>query len=313
MSRLERRARDRLRRPDRRLVHAGERSPPISAHDDSSGRRRPRRRHDLQPACLAGRFRRDAGGFLAPGRPSNGGRRRRLRSNGWRRRLHGLFDALGGRRGLRLRRRRRRRRRRGHHALRALGLERDRVDVAFLVGRAPHTHVHVRLARHRVCAPADRADPRSLGDLVAALHADRPELQQGHRVAVARPDRQRTTTAGNGSGERHGPRRRRAHRLAERAAHVDAAMLSSRVRVRAERERSEHRAVDRPGPRVRRTRKQQRDERARNDREPTHRRTSFVVSGVNDRTSNVAAASTAVTGGDANVERSLRSCYRERS
>jgi hypothetical protein len=188
-----------------------------------------------------------------------------------------LFDRLGGRRGLRLLRRRRRgRRRRRDHDPGALGQERERVDVALFLGGASDPQVHVRLAGHRVGTLTDRADARSLGDLVSSIHGDRGELQQGHGVAVARSDRQRTTASGNGPGERHDPRSRRAHRFAERAADVDAAVLSARIRIRAEDERAEHGPVERPGPRVSSARKQQHDQRARDDREPTHRRTSFV-------------------------------------
>ena len=236
-------------------------------------------------------------------------------SSGCRRRLRRLLDTRDGRRGLRLRRRQRRHRGGGrrNRGSRPPGQERERVEVALLVGGAPNAQVHVRLARDPVGALADRADPRSLGDLLSTLHSDRSELQQRHGVAVGRADGQRTTACGNGSGERHGPRGGRAHGLTKRAAHVDPAMLTRRIRIGAEDEGSEHRPFDRPGPRLCAARNQQRDQRARDDREPTHRRTSFVVSGVNDRTSNVAAASAVVTGGDANVDRSLRSCHRERS
>jgi hypothetical protein len=81
-------------------------------------------------------------------------------------------------------------------------------------------------------------------------------------------------------------------------------MLARRIRIRTEDEGSQHRPVERPRPRLRDAREQQREQRARDDGEPTHRRTSFVVGGVNDRASNVAAASAVVIGDDANVERS---------
>jgi hypothetical protein len=284
-------------------------------HAEPTRSGRPRRRHDVQPACIGGGFRsRDGGGLYRRGRTRLHRGRGLWRSGSRRRRLRRLFDRLDGRRGLRvLRRPRRGRRRRRDDDPGALGQERERVDVALFLGGASDPEVHVRLAGDRVGTLTDRADARSLGDLVSSIHDEQSELQQGHGVAVARSDRQRTTATGHGPGERHGPRGRRARQLADGSTHVDPAMLTSGVRVRAERERSEHRPLDRPGPRVRSTRKQQRDQGARYDREPTHRRTSFVVSGVNDRTSNVAAASTVVMRDDANVERSLRSCYRERS
>ncbi len=319
-TRPERPARDRrLRLARRRLVRPGQRTPANCAHDQPSCGGPPGRRDDLQPAGLPGRFRRGDSGLLAPGRRSRAGRLRRLRSSDRGRRLRrprGLLDALDGRRGLRLDRRRRRGRcgsRRGGRHPRSRRQERERVDVPLVLGSAPNAEVHVRLTRGRVGALADDADARALGDLVPALDGDRAELQQRHGIPVGRTDRQRATTARDRPHERHAPRRRRAHRIAERASHVDPAMLSARVRVRAEDEGSEHRPVDRPRPGLCAARKQQREQHARDDREPTHRRTSFGSAGVNDRTSNVATAPSVVRGDDANVERSLRPCYRERS
>jgi hypothetical protein len=278
-ARLERRASGRSRaRRCSRPVHVAERSRSNCTHDEPQRGGRLRGRHDLQPAGIPGRFRRGDGGLLAPrrrlrtGRRDNGGRRRGLRRCYGRRSRRGLLDALRRRRGGRGPR--------GERDPGAFGQEGERVEIALLLGGASNPQMHVWLAGDRVGALADRADPRSFGHLLPALHGDRAELQQGHGVPVTGADRQRATSSGNGSGERHGPRGRCAHRLAERASHIDPAMLSSRVRIRAEGERSEHRPIDRPGPRLRSTRKQQRNQRARDDCEPTNRRTSFVVSGV---------------------------------
>ncbi len=300
----ERRPRDRTSRHlGSRPVAAGERRPSIRPHDDPSRSGcRPLPRNDRQATDVYGRFGHGHYGLLAPGRRSRSGRCRRRRS-GCRSRRRGLLDTWRGRRRLRLHRRRRRGGG-GNHEPAALGQERERVEVALLVDGAPHAEVHVRLARRCVGALADRADARALPHLVAALHCDRAELQQRHGVAVARADRQRATSRGNGAGEGDGPCHRCAHRLAHGAADVDPAMLPCGVRVRPEDERPQHRPVDRPRPRLCAAGEQQRAQRARDDREPTHRRTSFVVGGVNDRASNVAAASAVVTGDDANVERS---------
>jgi hypothetical protein len=314
MPAIVRQARDRTRGlPGRRLVAASQRPPSICAHDKPSRSGPPHSRDDLQPTGGFGRLGRGCDGLPAPRRGGGGGRRRRLR-NGCRRRRRGLLDARRGRRRLRLHRSRcGGGGGHGKHNPGTLGQERERVEIPLLLRGAPNAQVNVRLARDRVGALADRADTFPLGDLISTLHGGRSELEQRHRIPVAGADRQRPSARGNGPDERHGPRGGCAHRLAECAGDVDPAVLSSRVRVRAEDEGSEQRSVERPTPRLRAARNQQREQRARDEHEPTHRRTSFVVSGVNDRTSNVAAASAVVTGDDANVERSLRSCYRERS
>jgi hypothetical protein len=302
----ERRPRDRTHRQLGRLqVASDERPLSIRPHGEPARSGcRPLPRNDRQATGVFGRFGRGHHGLLAPRRPSGSGRCRWRRS-GCGRQRRGLLDTWQGRRRLRLHRRRRRGGGgRGNHDPRALGQERERVEVALLVDGAPHAQVHVRVARRCVGALADRAEARTLSHLVATLDCDRAELQQRHGVAVARADRQRATSRRNGAGEGDGPCHGCAHRLADDAAHVDPAMLPCGVRVRPEDERSQHRPVDRPRPRLCAARKQQRAQRARDDREPTHRRTSFVVGGVNDRASNVAAASAVVTGDDANVERS---------
>jgi hypothetical protein len=185
------------------------------------------------------------------------------------------------RRRLRLHRRRRHRGGgRGNHDSGPLGQERKRVEVTLLVHGPPNAEVHVRLARDRVGALSDRADACAFPDLVPALHANRAELQQRHGVTVTRADGQRATARGHGPGERHRPGNRRAHRLADRTAYVDPPMLPSCIRVRPEDEWPQHRSVDRPRPRLCAARKQQREQRARSDHEPAHRRTSFVVGGV---------------------------------
>jgi hypothetical protein len=274
-----RRARDRLREcACRRPLGASVRPPAICAHDETSCGGRPRSRHDLQPACVFGRLGRGDGGLLAPRRRNWG---RRGLGSGCRRRRRGLLGARRGRRGLRLHRRRHRRGcGRGNHDSGTLGQECERVEVTLLVDGPPNAEVHVRLARDRIGALADPADTCAFPDLVAALYGDRAELQERHGVAVTSADRQRATARGHGPGERHGPRNRRAHRLADRTAYVDPPMLPCCIRVRSEDEGSQHRSVDRPRPRLCAARKQQREQRARDDREPAHRRTSFVVGGV---------------------------------
>jgi hypothetical protein len=110
----------------------------------------------------------------------------------------------------------------------------------------------VRSGRGRVDALADDADDRPLLDDAAAEHARRAELEQGHGIAVGRLDRDRAAAAGDGADERNRPCGRGEDRAAELSADVDAAVLSARVGVRADRERSQHRACGRPDPGMRR-------------------------------------------------------------
>jgi hypothetical protein len=109
--------------------------------------------------------------------------------------------------------------------------------------------VHVGRRRHVVGALAHGADGRSLGELGAARYADSAELEEGHRIAVGRLDRDRATAARNGADEGHEAGGRRDHRRSDGRAHIDAAVLARRVRVGAEEERAQHGALDRPRPR----------------------------------------------------------------
>jgi hypothetical protein len=182
-------------------------------------------------------------------RGSRGRRRRACRSRrrrrGWGRLLggrDGRRDGLGGR--CRLWRGRRRR-------SRARGQEAERVDVAFLVGRAADAQVD---ARHRLlgrAARAHRPDRRTLAHLVAFRDADRAEMDEGHRIAVGGEDGDALTVGRERSGERDDTRRRRPDRRAFCARDVDAAVLAARVGVGPELERAKHVASRRPGPRTR--------------------------------------------------------------
>jgi hypothetical protein len=73
-------------------------------------------------------------------------------------------------------------------------------------------------------------------------------MDEGDGIAVAGGDRQRAATAGNRSGEVDDARRRGYDRRASRGAEIDAAMLSTGVRIVSERKWSEHRPVHGPGP-----------------------------------------------------------------
>ena len=108
--------------------------------------------------------------------------------------------------------------------------------------------MNVRRGGDNVGALTDSAHGRPFGDLVAAHHADRAELQQRDRVAVGRLDRDRTTAAGDRADERDGAGSRRAHDSPKVGADVQATVLTAGVDVVAERERAQDRPVARPCP-----------------------------------------------------------------
>ena len=106
----------------------------------------------------------------------------------------------------------------------------------------------VRLGGDPVDALADDPDRGALDDRVAARDGRTAELQQRHRIPVRRLDRDRAAATGNGAGEGDGACDRREHLRADLGADVDAAVLSGGVRVRPEREGTQHRPVGRPRP-----------------------------------------------------------------
>ena len=192
-----------------------------------------------------------------------GGRRRRgcrcdYRRGRGRRRSRGC---AGGRRqrGRRLGRRGRRGSgspRRGSHRQ-----ERERVEIAVVVGRGADAEVDVRDGLLGRPARADRADRLALTDRRALRDRHRTEMGEGHGERVAGEDRHGVAARRHAAGERHRAGGRRDDRTAGGTADVDAAMLAARVRVRViEGERREHGTGDRPRPRARGWHGEERDE-----------------------------------------------------
>ena len=152
------------------------------------------------------------------------------------------YDGRGriGRRGLRRRGLRCRGRRRSPD-----GQESERVHVALRVGGDPHAEVDE-------AGRPGGADSLTLADGRTSPDRERAEVEQGHRVAVRREDRDRRTAPGHGPGEGDSPCRRREHRLAGRGRDVDPPVLAARVRVgRVEHERPQHVPARGPRPRPR--------------------------------------------------------------
>lgn len=130
--------------------------------------------------------------------------------------------------------------------------QKRRIDVALVVSGDAYPEIDERLRQVDDAARPYGPDDRAFSDRVAPLHADRSEVHERRRVAGRRLDRDRLSPGRNRAGERDGARDGRAHRTSRGRADVETTVLSACVRVRAvERERPQHLAVDRPGPRVR--------------------------------------------------------------
>jgi len=109
----------------------------------------------------------------------------------------------------------------------------------------------VRLGPFRISSRPDRAHDLAFANRSAHRKADRSEVNQGHRVAVLRTDRQTKPLARQVACEGDDSGRRSAHAGSSRSPDVDPAMLAARIRVVPCDERPQHRPLDRPAPRSR--------------------------------------------------------------
>jgi hypothetical protein len=171
---------------------------------------------------------------IARGRRWADRRRRRRRAGLWSR----------NRRGQRLGRLGRRRRRRI-----ARGQEPDRIDVPLRIGGDPCAEVDVGLGVLGVSGLRRGADDRLLRDRRSARDGDRAEVLERHGVPVRGQDRDRSASRRNRPGEGHGAGSGSENLLAGRGRNVDAAVLTSRVRVASrKRERPQDRSAGGPAP-----------------------------------------------------------------
>jgi hypothetical protein len=169
------------------------------------------------------------------------------------------------------------RRRRRHSDRRpARWKEAERVDVALRVGSDANAEVHVRLVELGRAARADAAHGRTLVDERSLEHSDRPEMDEGHGVAVGGSDADRLASAGDRTCERDRARRGGDDVGPRRVGDVDATVLSAGVGVAAERELLQHLPVSGPGPCAGARRPCERD-RQSYEHQPAHRSTSVVV------------------------------------
>jgi len=95
---------------------------------------------------------------------------------------------------------------------------------------------------------AGLGDGLAFAHVVAATHEQRPEMRERGLVASRGDDRDRRPVRRHLTRERDLAGRRRAHHLGAVERDVDAAMLSACIRVVADREATEDRAVGRPVP-----------------------------------------------------------------
>ena len=238
-----RRWRRRLRPMPGRAVLPSDRRRLVRRETNSDPGRRPRGsgvgerigRQGLLFTCRCGRprlrFGRDVRGRV---RLRDGRRRRRSRRRDGRRRRRGRFRC-GRRLG---------RGRRVGSATRRKELE--RVDVRLGV-TDPDAEVHVR---HGVLRLPGRAGLRQLvpfRDRLAATDVQPSEMSQ-RRLVLACRDGDREAVGGDRPGERHRAGRGRAERERRTEPDVDATMLPGRIRVAADREPAQERAVRGPGP-----------------------------------------------------------------
>lgn len=153
-------------------------------------------------------------------------RRRRRRRRSWRGRRRGCRRRVGGNP--------RRKQRKG-------------IDVRVAFPHAnPEMHVgHVVLGGTGGARLSDRV---SFPDTCSALHEQRAEMGEGYLVPVAGHDRHGEAVRRDRTGERELARRRGAHDPTVLDSDIDPAMLTRRVRVAADRELAQNRAVRRPCP-----------------------------------------------------------------
>jgi hypothetical protein len=110
--------------------------------------------------------------------------------------------------------------------------------------------VDVRPGHLGLTGRPDRPDDVAFGDRGALLDRGGAEVHERDREAARRLDRHDEPAPRDAAGERDDSTGGRAHRAAGSTADVDPAVLARGVRVAAERELAEHRAVGRPSPRA---------------------------------------------------------------
>jgi hypothetical protein len=128
------------------------------------------------------------------------------------------------------------------------GQKLQRVDVAVGLRGPADTEMQVGRLVLELARGAHRSDRLALDHGRTSSDRDRAEVEQGHRVAVGRLDRDRAAVQRQRAGEARGSGSGCAHGLAQRTADVGPAVLTRLVLVGRDRERAEDRAGGRPRP-----------------------------------------------------------------
>jgi hypothetical protein len=136
--------------------------------------------------------------------------------------------------------------------------EKQGIEVAVRLAASPHAQIDVGHRQLGLAAWADRANRHALCDRGAAPNRHGAEMQDGDRVAVLGLDRHGPAADGDGSCEGDDSGCRREHRRPRGRSDVDSAMLAGRVRIVAEQEGPQYRALHRPRPAESRGRPRQR-------------------------------------------------------
>jgi hypothetical protein len=224
----------------------------------------------LRHGHASSKGRREAGLDLEGLRPRRGDNSRRLRGNDRRSRSNHRRRLLAGRR-------------RPDRRNLGFGQEAQRVHVPIRLGAPPHAEIHVGHGQLHHAALTDGPDGVALRQARAATHSDRAEMHERDRVTILRLDRDRPAAHRHDPGEGNHAGRRGEHGCSRRGADVDPAVLARRIRVVAEQEGPQHRALHRPGPAQSGRRH---DERSRNrsaDEQSEHHRAPPLLSGKKTR------------------------------
>ena len=145
-------------------------------------------------------------------------------------------------------RRRGGRRGRRRHGSRPGRKEPERVDVRVGIARAADAEMDARHGMLGRPAPPHRPDRRAFVDGCALLDADRAEVDERDGIPVRRLDRHAAAMRRERPGERHGSRGGCADRSPFGPGDVDATVLTARIRIGAQDERTEHGSVGGPCP-----------------------------------------------------------------
>jgi hypothetical protein len=137
---------------------------------------------------------------------------------------------------------------RGRRSRLARRKQRQRIDIAARIVRAPGAELDVRLGSLRVSAWPNRPDRLALRNAVSDRDGDRAQVRERRGPTVGSSDRDGLPVRWQRAGEAHTAGGRCEHRGVDRAADVDSPMARRGVGIAAVVERTEELALGRPRP-----------------------------------------------------------------